>query len=198
MTVHCAKCGEYQAGSYVIDELDTLREKDHWRIQWLQEGIARSSELLKIARYEPAKVLVLKPSAPKKMTRFEKKLRRRATRTTVSIGFIFKGRRDDGTEEIETLRLTAVPMTEAELDTYVGEYREQKLGWTLIIERDGRELKLIFPPNTAFIRAIPVGNHFFTVLAFKQTLEFTLENGTVTQLTRRGGQTAPQRFSKEK
>lgn len=88
MTVHCAKCGEYQAGSYVVDELDTLREKDDSRIQWLQEGIARSSELLKIARYEPAKVLVLKPSATKDMTGKQKKHRRRATRTTATIYFV--------------------------------------------------------------------------------------------------------------
>jgi hypothetical protein len=55
----------------------------------------------------------------------------------------------------------------AELDTYVGEYREEKRGWTLIIERDGRELKLIFPDGHA--NAVPTGNHFFLDLTYRTT-----------------------------
>ena len=111
------------------------------------------------------------------------------------------------TEEQEALRLTAVPMTEGELETYVGEYWEDKGGWTLIIERDGRELKLIFPAGgeNVFVghtNAVPTGNHIFVDLTYKATtMEFIVENGTVTQVVREAGvqnQSVLQRYSKKR
>ena len=97
--------------------------------------------------------------------------------------------------EIEALRSTAVRMPDGELDIYVGEYRDQKSGWTLTIETDGRELRLVFPEGNVDA-AILVDSHFFKELERKATLEFTVDNGTVTQLTRQFDISPPQRLSK--
>ena len=99
--------------------------------------------------------------------------------------------------EIEALRSTAVRMTDRELDIYVGDYREQKSDWTLTIEKDGGELRLVFPEGHVD-GAISVGNHFFKELEKKSTLKFTVENGTVTQLTRRFDIAPPKRLTKVK
>ena len=101
-------------------------------------------------------------------------------------------------EEQEALRLTAVRMTEGEVDTCVGEYWEEKGRWTLTIERDGRELKLIFSDGY-HTNAVPTGNHSFVELTYWATMEFIVENGKVTQLTREiGKQSPPQRWSKQR
>jgi TolB-like protein/Tfp pilus assembly protein PilF len=99
--------------------------------------------------------------------------------------------------EIEALRSTAVRMTDRELDIYVGDYREQKSDWTLTIEKDGGELRLVFPEGHVD-GAISVGNHFFKELEKKSTLKFTVDNGTVTQLTRRFDIAPPKRLTKVK
>ena len=89
-------------------------------------------------------------------------------------------------DEQAALLAAAIPLSEAEWDRYVGLYTGSFPTGTARLERKGDELIAHHPDLTPSTRrVIPVGNHIFERLDFKQTYTFTLVDGQVTQLTRK-------------
>jgi tetratricopeptide (TPR) repeat protein len=92
-------------------------------------------------------------------------------------------------DEKAALLAAAKPLSEEEWDRYVGFYRSDPgqtvPNQTARLERKGDELIAHYPVTGLTRRLIPVGNHIFERLDFKQTFTFTLVNGQVTQLTRK-------------
>ena len=68
---------------------------------------------------------------------------------------------------------------------YLGEYKSPEHGRTARLERNGNVMIVHYPEAGITRHAIPVGDHLFKRLDFKQTFRFTLVNGQVTQFTRK-------------
>lgn len=95
-------------------------------------------------------------------------------------------------QEIEALKQNAVPMSDKDLNLYVGEYRDSKSPTLLKIDIYENKLRMSVPSRSDEFNdgeglLIPAGNHLFTHLAWKGTMEFFLEDGKVVRMAREYG-----------